>query len=192
MKNSTTTGKMVKAKHSPRSSLLLLDTASPETIPNQGSRVLIIQQTCRSSFSAESKPNFANEYLLWRILENLHSLHTFATFQTQHLRNLQNLQYLSLFPKNHWICTIWRKNLVKFRSVGDLSARFSHNLNIIAGNSRKLSEVSEFCQKLPEILERTAGLHRSMQLHEVVSAKLQFRRLRILAEVIGPGFVRKP
>ena len=33
---------------------------SPETIPNQGSRALVIQQTCRGSFSAVSKPIFAN------------------------------------------------------------------------------------------------------------------------------------
>ena len=36
-----------------------LDLSRPETIPNQGSRPLIIQQTCRGQFSAVSKPIFS-------------------------------------------------------------------------------------------------------------------------------------
>ena len=33
-----------------------------KTMPNQGSRALIIMNTCRDYFSAISKPNFAEKY----------------------------------------------------------------------------------------------------------------------------------
>ena len=55
--------------------------AGRETIPNQGSRALIVEQACRGSFSAVSDPIFASKYMLHHMSKSdeiLQYLRTFA------------------------------------------------------------------------------------------------------------------
>ena len=52
-------------------------SSGTETIPNQGLRALIIQHTCRGTFSAVSKTIFANKYSFCNIFQDLHDLQTF-------------------------------------------------------------------------------------------------------------------
>ena len=55
--------------------------AGRETIPNQGSRALIVEQACRGSFSAVSEPIFASKYMLHHMSKSdeiLQYLRTFA------------------------------------------------------------------------------------------------------------------
>ena len=52
------------------------------SIPNQGSRAIIIQKTCWDSFSSVSKPIFASKYSLFSIFQTLQVLRMFTLFQT--------------------------------------------------------------------------------------------------------------
>ena len=54
--------------------------ASRETIPNQGSRALIVEQACRGSFSAVSEPIFASKYMLHHMSKSDENLQYFRTF----------------------------------------------------------------------------------------------------------------
>ena len=54
--------------------------ASRETIPNQGSRALIVEQACRGSFSDVSDPIFASKYMLHHMSKSDENLQYFRTF----------------------------------------------------------------------------------------------------------------
>ena len=51
---------------------------SPETVPNQRSRILVMQEICRCSSSGVSNPVFATAYSFCSIFQNLQELHKFA------------------------------------------------------------------------------------------------------------------
>ena len=66
----------------------LLSRPGTETTPDQGSRALIVQQTCRRFFSAVSKPIIVSKHSFCNICKDLQYLHTSAPLQIQDFQNL--------------------------------------------------------------------------------------------------------
>ena len=62
--------------------------AETKTIPSQGSRAPIMQQTFQGSFTALSKPMFASNHFARLKFSNLHDLNSVEPPQTPHLQNV--------------------------------------------------------------------------------------------------------
>ena len=106
--------------------------AGTETIPKQCSRALI-QQTCRGSFSAVSKPIFATKYSFCSFFRDLQGYHSFAPLR---------IQYFSKFSsESFFFC-----KFSKFRSIFCYFSQCSSNFApILMIFSRNFGEHSKRC-----------------------------------------------
>ena len=107
-------------------------------MPNQGSRGIIIQQTCRGPFSTVSKPNVATKNIHSKAsncFQDLEYVYTSAPLQILHRSKLK-------------LCSISPNHVGEFSEFCKMSLnfprRFPRNVAGMAGNPEEIAEV-RFC-----------------------------------------------
>ena len=124
--------------------------AGTETTPNQGSRALIIQQTCRGLLSALPKSNFVSKFSFCIIFQDLQQWHissdsNFFTAKNSNICRL--LEYLASFGE---MFSDLLQHFAEFSLTSDFfSPRLSYAFVGLAGNSRTCWRSVDF-QKFSE------------------------------------------